>query len=83
MIFKAAFGVEFPEDEAVRRVTAAYDQACRLTEGGEPEEGYEQRIRVDRDVPAPPPYRTFDERTGEVITVTPTEPVEYYVRVNH
>lgn len=90
MLFSQPFDVSFPEDEAIERTAAAYEQACRRTEGGEPEPDYRDRMRIDRDVPPPPPVWKRDETGALVlgeddqpINLAPDRPVQYLVRVNH
>lgn len=82
MLFSLPFDVSFPVDEAIERTAAAYEQACRRTEGGEPEPDYRKRIRIDRDVPPPAPVWGTDD-DGQPINLVPDTPVHYLVRVNH
>lgn len=82
MRFVQSYDVSFPEDEALERTAAAYVQACRRTEGGEPEDDFRDRMRIDRDV-APPEPIWVDGENGERINIAPTTPVLYLVRVNH
>lgn len=82
MKFVQSFDRSFPEEEALRRTAEAYMQACRRTEGGEPEDDFADRMRIDRDVPPPAPLWVVDEN-GERVNAAPAEPVHYLVRVNH